>query len=311
MGTDETAEQCKNAGNELFTKKGDNVGAIKQYLRAVELLLKHFEISSIGASVIVKVDESSSEFATGMVSGYDDIGKKFEVCFDDGSEEGEIDAKLITPLADPEQRELQRSCYLNLARVYFKMLKPGWSIRYSSMALAVSRVLGDGEYRHEGSSLNHSDADLPPKYRRLIADCLFIRGKACLEAGVHRTAQQHADLLVNQQIDAAKGKLLHKEVLAFRERRVRSNRKLAKHMAEWVEHAVDLSALAAKEASPSGEGGGGGGAVYGEEGPRGSEHREARSLEQDEDDDAADDDGGEGSEGGEKRGNGEENCSVQ
>lgn len=249
----DTPEKCKEAGNVLFTKKGDNLGAIKLYHRALELLLKPFDATSIGASVIVKMDEASSEFVTGMVSGYDVVDKKTEVCFDDGSEEGDIEASRIEKLVEsPAQKELQRSCYLNSAKAYFKENKPGWSIRFSSLALAVSRVLGeDGDYRHEGSSKGLSDSDLPPKYRRLIADCLFIRGKACLGAGRHVTAQQHAELLCGQEIDEAKGKALAKDVHSFRVIRMKSNRKLAKHMGEWVEQAMELNSMMTAETQDS------------------------------------------------------------
>lgn len=239
----------KERGNALL-KKSELMPAIKAYQKALQLLLEDCDVSSIGASVVVKVD-AASEFVSGMVAGFEEIdGGKTEVVLDDGREIDDVDATCIEPLAeDPDDRELQRSIYLNLARAYFKIPKLGWSIRFSSLALAVSRVL-DGEYRHEEHTI-----DFPPQHQRKIADALYIRGKACLGCGRHVTASKHAKILCDKGIDEAKGQTLNKEIHAFRVRRMKSNRQLAGAMSEWVEQAMEMnSELTTGEAEERGDG---------------------------------------------------------
>ena len=102
---------------------------------------------------------------------------------------------------------------------------------------------------HEEQISSIGDADLPHLYRKKIADALYIRGKACLECGRHVTAARHAEVLCDRGIDEAKGKTLHKEVHAFRVRRMKSNRKLAKHMGAWVEQAMEVNQLMTAESA--------------------------------------------------------------
>ena len=125
---------------------------------------------------------------------------------------------MSNPIA--KERELQRSLYINCARAEFKLGRYGRSANQASLALAVTRVL-DGEFHCE-ASLEGADDTLIKK----MADGLSIRGQALLKAGKHVMASQHADLLIDGGIDEAKGKALSKEVLAFRTRRMKSNREL-------------------------------------------------------------------------------------
>ncbi len=245
-----TAQQCKDAGNALFTRIHDNASAIKCYLRALELLLvvtpndDKSSLTAVGAAVLVQMKGQSGEYQSGMVAGLEEENgcRSVEVVYDNDEEESGINLDRLVKLAEDDEvsRELQRSCCLNLSRAYFKEGKHGWAIRYASLALAVTRVV-DGKYHNEVKSAGYSTDELPERWRGKIADALYVRGKALLAAGRHVTAKVHADLLCSQEIDKEKGRTLEKEVHSFRVRRMKSNRVLAKRMGEWVEEAVETN----------------------------------------------------------------------
>ena len=204
--------------------------AIEKFTLALSELLEGLSVTSCGASVLCKTE--TGDYRSGIVSDFDE--GFVEVLFDDNSEEEmSVEPSKLTPIA--KDGELQRSLYMNCARAEFKLGRNGRSANQASLALAVARVL-DGEYRAD-SSLEGADDAL----RKKIADGLSIRGQALLKAGKHVMASQHADLLIDGGIDEAKGRALAKEVLAFRTRRMRSNRELSKQLASWVEVAMEES----------------------------------------------------------------------
>ena len=224
--------------------KAEGVALFKdqEWYRAIEKFEKALEslttgsVTSCGSSVLYRTD--SGDYRSGIVSDFDE--GLVEVLFDDAEDE-EVQAKpsKLTPIA--EDRELQRSLYMNCARAEFKLGKNGRSANKASLALAVTRVL-DGGFRAETSLQGEDDA-----FRKKMADGLSIRGQALLKAGKHVMAQQHADLLIGEGIDEAKGKALAKEVLAFRTKRMKSNRELSKQLASWVEVAMEENQKITKE----------------------------------------------------------------
>jgi hypothetical protein len=187
-----TPFKCKEDGNKLY-KLNDFGAAAQLYSEGLRLLLK--KRMSIGTAVIIFID-NEIEMRHGIVAGIDEQSKQVDIIYDnleenyDEKEEEEdgISMKRVIALADNEELEIQRALYLNLARCSVKLRSVGWSVRWSSMAVAISR------YMHHNTDKSNSTniCDSKP----LLADALYLRAKCLLSASRPKLATKVSNKLL-------------------------------------------------------------------------------------------------------------------
>ena len=253
-----TANQLKEFGNVLFRLK-DYDAAVNYYRLSLSTLLRPFSFS-VGSTVLVQ--KSPSSYVSGMIADVNDSSDTllYEVVYDDEQLEDSIEpesrllllattypdnsseptSQTVVPSAaavvglssSSEQSidpiELQRSIYMNLIRCCLQkpVPTPGWACRYATFAVAIT---------HYNNLHNNSD---PEKGRKQLADALYLRCKSFLTASRPQLAR--IDAIELQTMDPIKATQLLKEIDAFCVKRQKSNRKLAKDVAAWVETAMQI-----------------------------------------------------------------------
>lgn len=211
----------KEQGNLLFGLK-DFDEASRRYKRALDYLLTDDGSLSPGREVIYPSKDNPLIFLVAMVVSVD----VDEVELDDAEgEEVHLPRSSLIPLASPSNRILQRSLYINLARCSLKLHRPGWAVRWSSLAMATT------------STLSRDD----PIIQKYKTDELFIRIKALLAAGRPQLAERDAQALIG--LDDKKAQSLLVEIRNFREVRKHSNRRLVKQVMRWVDESMASSSL--------------------------------------------------------------------
>ena len=252
----ESAECLKGWGNILFKLK-DYSAATEYYCKAllkldpppvslVPSFAKKIQSSgksiSIGQSILVAKD-NSFEYRNARVS--DVNATSVDVLYDgtitgdddDDEENGvSLDRVVSLPRSSFDTRSqsddsmvkssdllLQRSIVLNLARCEFKRARKGWAIKYSSVALALSKMT---EQIDSHDALGSS----------LVADAIFFRSTVLLAANRPKFAKKDARELRNY--DASRADKLEKSIAEFTTQQLKSNRKLAKNLASWVQYAI-------------------------------------------------------------------------
>ena len=230
---------CKERGNKMFLQFKDYDASTYWYNKALFLLQKKSEFEEkIGSAVLVR-KEGSVDFPSGIVSDavvdekWESKTSKFEVIYDldsDGEESDISGNRIILLCNSSTDRDLQRSCYLNLARCSTKRKDFGWSVRFSSIAFAITRVV-DCNY------CNSAKDD--SKWNKMMADALFLRGKALLSSWRPKLAKNDAKIL--EEFDESKARSFRREIDNFKVHRVKSNQKLAKDIAKWLDEAMCIS----------------------------------------------------------------------
>jgi hypothetical protein len=176
--------QLKNQGNILF-KKLDYIAAINRYQHSLNKLNKSLPLLSIGSSVLIRGKEKENQtlFRSGIISDTDD--SKYEIMYDDDDEEygvdisriNQVSPKNITFASDINNEielgiDIQRALYMNLSRCCLKRNQTGWSVHWSSLAIALI--------------LSNIDEDIAEakniKKRKEISDAYLLRCKSLLTA---------------------------------------------------------------------------------------------------------------------------------
>lgn len=255
------ALELKEFGNALFRIK-DYDAAVRYYKASLDVLLRTVKLS-VGTTVLVA--KSPSEYVSGMIADANASGS-YEVIFDEEELDDESnvpasrlivvatnrressnhrdDSKEQSELDRTDVVELQRALYMNLARCSFQKQPPlpGWAVRWSTLALAVTLYkqqqsnAGSSNDRTTEKGDNEAPSSNAPKQ---LADALYLRCKAFIAASRPQFARKDAQVLT--QLDSSKADALMKEIDAFCLRRQKSNRKLAKDVASWVETAMKMS----------------------------------------------------------------------
>ena len=117
--------------------------------------------------------------------------------------------------AGAEERELQRSLWINVARCLLKRCQFGWTVRFASLALACSKCMG---------------------HAKGTADGLAVRCKSLLAACKPKAALRDCHELAAR--GDSRGAALQRECEAFLRDRQRSNRQMAKDIAQWANRAM-------------------------------------------------------------------------
>ena len=241
-----TPLQYKEYGNILFSTCKDWDAAMVYYKKALSGVqdVRGVGWSSVGAGVLVSSD-GTVDIKPGIVSSNE--GDYVDLMYDDDTEEEAVQVTKLLPLAEIRFRSLQRACYLNMARCALKKCTFGWTIRYSSLALAILQVML-GEFLSIDDIANGTSQDM----KRQAADSLLLRGKALLLAGRPGLASNDARVL--QSLNNAKGTQLLREIHTFRSDRCKRNKRLARDVVNWVQTAMSISEGAGGTAGAGGMG---------------------------------------------------------
>ena len=251
-----TANQLKEDGNALFRLK-DYDAAMSYYQSSLCTLLRPFSFS-VGSTVLVQ--RSPSVYVSGMICDVNDSDSLYEVVYDDEQQEDSTEpgSRLVSlataypdnssvpitqtvapssssalsssPIEQPiDPIELQRSIYMNLTRCCLQkpVPTPGWACKYATLAVAITK--------YNNNQTNNQDHE---KGVKQLADALFLRCKSFLAASRPHLAR--TDAIELQSLDQPKATQLIKEIDAFLLKRQKSNRKLARDVAEWVETAMQI-----------------------------------------------------------------------
>ena len=248
--------KLKDYGNHLFMKCKDWDAAMQFYSKALEALGRNGrgrETFSTGSSVLVS-RKGSMDIRTGMISDCDKSKDSYDIMYEENPEEEEeeeeeetgVSGKRLVPLGEVRHRDIQRACFLNMARCAVKKSLHGWAIKYASFALVTTEMIS-GDYQPVTSFIRSGGIDIDVDdtspvstlWKKQIADCLFLRSKSLLAAG--RPGMSNKDCKLLAGVDAVKASSLHREILAFRQQRHKSDKKLAKAMVGWVSEAMNIS----------------------------------------------------------------------
>lgn len=219
---DNDATTLKDRGNALFTKCKDFLAAEKMYLSALEKLGIPQSSYSVGSTVLILPNNPKKvlDLSPATVIDHNPSSGTYDIMIDDTEEDVTILAERIVGLAaHPSSQELQRSLWMNVARCLTKREQYGWAVRYSSYALACAQVLSN----HKG-----------------ILDALSVRAKLLLSA--HKPAASRSDcqrLAALGDTDRSQSQL--REVDAYMKDKAKSNRIMAKEIAQWVDKAMQRS----------------------------------------------------------------------
>lgn len=216
---DSTPDGMKLNGNILF-KLQDFSAATEWYLRGISLILDNN--LSIGTRVIVCY-HNILRSRIGIISDIDKRTNSVNVVYEDEEspeDEDNITVDRVTQLTSIEYIELQRALYMNLSKCATKLRRHGWAVKWSSLAVSVSGVL-------------------PAPRQSAEEEAYYLRGKCLLNGNRPSLASEDAKWLID--CSSSKGVSLQKEIDKFRTQRLKSNRKLAKDLAAWVEHAMAIS----------------------------------------------------------------------
>jgi len=273
-GTDKAGPGLlKERGNKLYSEYKDYGAASVCYMRALTLVVP--TNLQIGQHVLV-AQKSSLEFASGIVADIVINAKgeahQYEVIYDDSRlfEEHSIAASRVLGLSSPgpQGRQLQRSLYLNLARTSLQRENFGWASRWASLGLAVSKVW-DGNFHISSWNTITQQTGSTESHQKLMADCYYLRSRALVSVGRPNLAR--ADAFALREIDPERAATLLKSVEAFKAQRAKTNKKLARDVAAWVDQAMQIHAAIPQGArqgggvdlnfgfGPAEEGAGGGG----------------------------------------------------
>ena len=179
---DRTASSLKSDANTLFELK-DYKSAVVVYKKAINRIVGDTQLE-VGCLVLVSYSDSV-DMRTGMISDVADLA--YDVLLDDDyrhqvDEEVVVSAdRLLVLASSPSDRLLQRSLYLNLARCATKLSYKGWAVKYASIALAISSLI-DSECRDKASTVPSCSMSPEMDSVRLLADCLYFRGRSLLIA---------------------------------------------------------------------------------------------------------------------------------
>lgn len=254
-----SAQVLKDRGNLLFQKYRDWSSARKMYSLSVALVTPP---PSVGARVLVLSQYTTSpNVRPGMVTDLTDAagaggagGQLLDIMYDEDYDEATGDAQEGPlpedeeglPMAriaaflgtEAEQVELQRACFLNMARCYLKERLYGWGVRFASISVCICRL-----QMLSAGLPDFSEPPLAPQKSRSspqqqLCDALCVRFKMLLAA--HKPQSARRDALAMERLgDPRTGPLLA-EVDIFVRERAKSNKKMAKEVANWVETAMAL-----------------------------------------------------------------------
>ena len=241
------AGKAKENGNHLFQQCKDWNAAMAQYNQALTLLIgasglhksEKFSMFRVGSLVLV-TDEKSVETRAGMISATNLSDYTVDLMYEDDNNEEEENVALdrLTLLTELQYRDIQRACYLNLARCATKKCSFGWAIRYSSIAFCIVQMM-TGEENMTVSKLVDFCKTGATSLTKQAADAILVRGKALLSAGRPGLAQKDAELLC--MFDRIKGTQFIAEIAAFRKERFKLNKKLSRDVVNWVSQAMTIA----------------------------------------------------------------------
>lgn len=185
----------KNNANRIFSLH-DYDRAAELYLTALSLLMQYSRQISVGSEILIQLCSNPLEFEVAMVIIIDnENGLEIEYeneSFNQIEELTVLKSKatlLVKSLIDCyfnmselELLLLQRSIYINLSRCCMKRKQPGWSVRYVSMSMAITRSL----------ILNLSNNANIDGFNEIkfVSDELWIRSKAFLLANKTNLAKK-------------------------------------------------------------------------------------------------------------------------
>lgn len=144
--------------------------------------------------------------------------------------------------------DVLRAVYINLCRCALKLSRPSHAVRYASLSLTLIQLL-------ERLSMETRGTDTAPeaiaslvtseRLRKCAADVLLIRARALLSINRPKMASNDAARL--KAIDEQRGEGLQGEVLNFLKKRQKDDRRLARHVGQWVDEAMQLSEAARRK----------------------------------------------------------------
>ena len=278
LSTDISSTTFKEYGNILFNKK-DYIESEKYYLLGIKKLLvsssnglsNGFRKENVGSyTIIQKTNNSLVNFRIGMISDINQNGQLIDVVYlnnfklidttgneilleEDFDDENEVEdedninvterviANLPQTLSD---LELLRSLYLNLCRIKNKLKVYGWAIKYSSLALIVTKficytIITNSENNNQNSSstlTHHNSVDNNSKLIKQLADAYYLRGSILLTVGRPQLAKIECQRM--EILDSVRSHKLSIQIDQFLKKRQQSNKTLAVEMSKWVESAM-------------------------------------------------------------------------
>jgi hypothetical protein len=222
-----SASEMKDNANVLFAKK-DYASAAGLYKEALKQLSDSNKLS-IGSNVLVASSSANGpagDLRTGCIGDIEN--GHYSVIYDDGSDDEDMvpSDRIVFLSTAAEERELQRSIYLNLCRCSMKKRVHGWAVKWASYALGVTQyILENDKY--------------DPPFLKKLADGLYLRGRSFLSANRPNLARIDAENL--KELDSARASSLLRDIETHKERQRKLNKKLAVNVAQWVQTAMETN----------------------------------------------------------------------
>lgn len=233
LSNEDSLNDIKEMGNVLYKEK-DFAAAYSYYHAALQRITSLAPSVCVGAEVVVYDDDLSSRFvgALGLVSL--DEGKTAVVDVETQTSMGE-DFEVEKPKQDlivlsvdcPDRQVLARALHMNLSRSCVALGRLGWAVRHAGLAYAMA--------------CQAVAFAIPEARDKALADALVLRCRALIKAARPQLASGDADLLAVIPGMKARHSAVVGEISAFRDNRVKSNRKLAKNVAQWVQQSMEIA----------------------------------------------------------------------
>lgn len=177
--------KLKEEGNVLYALR-DYKSAEDYYKYSLKIMKVPFSSSmnlfSIGQEALVE-QNGSIDFDFGMVSGIN--SDKVDILLDNGDE---LNDCLLTSLVllcnNNNNKTIQRSIYMNMARCSLKRHRNGWAVKFSSIAIAISMSILSNENSNNNNNINKEEI------HKQLADSFYFRGKLLISINRSKFAEK-------------------------------------------------------------------------------------------------------------------------
>jgi len=243
----------KENGNKLFSLKDYNA-AINRYKRSL-ILLDEMNKISIGCEVLVESIDDYQNYRSAIIS--DIINNNFyDLIYDESfdnndnndndnnnknlqNEESNVSHLRIYNIASPllslstanntdNTLNIQKAVLMNIAKCYFQTNKYGLAIKYISIYLAIINLI-----EHNNDNVIIEDE------KKKKSDALWIKAKCFLQSGRPNISKKIVKKL--SKYDKQRSDSLIIEIEKFILKRNKENKHLAKEIATWVDHAMNIN----------------------------------------------------------------------
>ena len=225
-GTEAAGNRFKTQGTTLFKLK-DYEAAAEEYTKAVKCV-KCDQLSP-GVIALVKplgrpTRSCPLEVRPALVLCVDEGTADVQYLDDDSEEDGLNGSRLI--LLSPEYLMLVVGLYLNLARCFLNLDRPEFSVQYCSRARATGIAM---------------QSNNEPKAEEKIVTALFLEAKSHVEAHMPKLAIAACEAALVLDPGNKDVTLLVKQIQRGKDRRAKSNKKIAREVSKWISDTMSQS----------------------------------------------------------------------